>query len=182
MALALLTDLRTALTNLLANPSLTLPLTQRAKFEGWLKVELGSELADLGHDVTLEAPVPGTRARADLAVAGNTDALIMLKTVNTNYRFPEVWNRTRPITKNVAGIAEDVVKLQLRSDGQLGLAMAVVFPLSPDHREPFETYLQRVVSAGASLIDEGHVHPAIARSTWTASWFLFNVPALPLPD
>jgi hypothetical protein len=181
LAVALLTDLRTALTTLLADPSLVLPLTQRAKFEGWLKVELGRELADLGHDVTLEAPVPGTRARADLAVEGSTDALIMLKTVNTNYRFPEVWNRSRPITKNVAGMAEDVVKLQLRSGDQLGLALAVVFPLSPDHRVPFETYLQRVISAGASLVDEGHVRPAIARSNWTASWFLFDVPPLPLP-
>lgn len=169
------------LDRLLASPALSLPLVQRAKFEGWLKVELGRGLVQMGYEVTLESPVPGTQSRADLGVIADDNTLIMLKTVNTNYRFPDVWQRTRPITKNISGVAEDVVKLQHRIGEDVGLAVPVVFPLSKNHRVSFEVYLKRVVSAGARLVAEGHVSPPCARSNWTASWFMFDVPTIPVP-
>src|SRR6267142_7167140 len=70
---------------------------RRAKFEGWLKVEIIDILAKKGKNALPEI------GRIDVSF----DTVgIELKTVNTNIRYPNVINTTRPITKNIDGVNE----------------------------------------------------------------------------
>ena len=76
------------------NQGLSLFAKERAKFEGWLKVELCDSLSKYFGDVAPE------RNRIDITF-GNW--AIELKTINTNIRYENVKNKTRPITKNTRG-------------------------------------------------------------------------------
>lgn len=79
---------------------------KRSKFEGWLKVELVSLLSEHFQDVAPE------KDRFDLTF---DDWAVELKTTNTNYRFPNVENRSRPFTLNVQGVLLDILKLRQSS-------------------------------------------------------------------
>jgi len=91
----------------------------RAKFEGWLKVELCEILAQDFPDVLPE------QDRIDLSFQ---DWVIELKTINTNYRYNNVKSLHRPITKNVSGLVKDVKKLRNVSNKQKAVCF-VVFPV-----------------------------------------------------
>jgi len=126
-----------------------LVVSQRAKFEGWLKCELAQDLEQIGvGPVQLEPPCGGTGVqpgRADLSfMAGGKKTLLELKTCNTNFRLPGVVSVTRPITKNVQGICDDCVKLR-RAGG--GVMAFVAFPLDPTDLTAFQPYLSRVLAA-----------------------------------
>ncbi len=77
--------------------------SERAKFEGWLKVELCDILSSHFNDVQPEGQ------RFDVVFG---DWAIELKTPNTNYRYDSVKNKHRPITNNIDGILEDIEKLR----------------------------------------------------------------------
>ncbi len=109
---------------------LILAARQRAKFEGWLKIELAAALCASGefHNVRLEPPYKG-EGKADLGFEiGEATWYVEIKTANTNWRAEGVENRTRPITKNVSEIAEDIVKLRTQCPPSNGL---MVFALAP---------------------------------------------------
>lgn len=159
--------LAAALQTVLVSPALSIPLRQRAKFEGWLKIELARALESLpGIRVEVESEYDvngGSKCRADLRV-GPTEgvaALVMLKTSNTNFRFDGVESRTRPITKNVAGIVEDVQKLIACVDGSLPrYAAFVFFPVSyqdESRAAQLAQYLARIQSAGANVVKSDFV-------------------------
>jgi hypothetical protein len=76
---------------------------ERAKFEGWLKVELCDALSKHFSDVCPE------KDRTDITFE---DWGIELKTVNTNIRYEGVKNKIRPITKNTQGVVDDIKKLR----------------------------------------------------------------------
>jgi len=77
------------------NQGLSIFAKERAKFEGWLKVELCDSLSKYFKDVAPE------RNRFDVTFE---NWAIELKTVNTNIRYENVKNKTRPITKNTQGV------------------------------------------------------------------------------
>jgi hypothetical protein len=134
---------------------LALAFRQRAKFEGWLKLELAVNLAAHGaRSLVLEAPC-GAGQRADLGFTmDGVPYLIELKTANTNWRLPGVAPKTRPITKNISGIVTDARKL-MRCQAR-GFVAFVLFPLPvADYR--WAHYLQRVSSqTGIALSEDGH--------------------------
>lgn len=76
---------------------------ERAKFEGWLKVEMCDSLSKYFNDVRPE------HNRVDITF---DDWAIELKTLNTNIRYNFVINKNRPITKNTQGVIKDIKKLQ----------------------------------------------------------------------
>jgi hypothetical protein len=76
---------------------------ERAKFEGWLKVELCESLSKHFPTVTPE------KDRIDITF---DDRAIELKTVNTSYQYENVKKKTRPITKNIQGVIADIEKLK----------------------------------------------------------------------
>jgi hypothetical protein len=97
--------------------------TIRAKFEGWLKVELCETLSRHYKNVLPE------QGRIDITF---NNWGIELKTVNTNYRYPNVKNLHRPITINVEGVISDIEKLK-QSKFLHKAILLVVFPVSEEN-------------------------------------------------
>lgn len=115
------------------NQGLGIFASERAKFEGWLKVELCASLSKFVDDVVPE------RDRIDVTFR---DWAIELKTINTNYRFENVKNKTRPITKNIEGVINDIEKLS----GSIYLNKAVLFVVFPlKHNDVFwKIHLEKI--------------------------------------
>lgn len=165
---------------LLGCSKLDMPLRQRAKFEGWLKIELAAALAAGGWEVCIERGYSGPFGqtyRADLAISLNdgSEILVMLKTANTNFRFTDVLIAHRPITKNFQGIIEDIGKLKDLPPDKHGYVLFAVFPVSASHvtrQMQLTSYLQRVQVAGVDLT----IDDFIARtSKWGIAWYLGTV-------
>jgi len=115
------------------NQGLSIFAKERAKFEGWLKVELCDSLSKYFKDVVPE------ENRIDVTFE---NWAIELKTVNTNIRYENVKNKTRPITKNTQGVIDDIEKL--KSTDYINKAILfVVFPITNDN-ENWRVQLQRI--------------------------------------
>lgn len=163
--------------NLLADPALEIPLRQRAKFEGWLKIELAAALEAQGGQVRLEQGyVVGNRTyRADLAVSRtgwDKEILVMLKTVNTNFRFEGVDQVTRPITMNISGVIADVRKLRELPSDKIGYVLFPVFPvaIAPETREAqLKQHLARVTETEFDLVAQAFLERS---PEWGISWYL----------
>ena len=115
------------------NQGVSIFAKERAKFEGWLKVELCDSLSKYFQDVAPE------RNRIDITF---DDWTIELKTVNTNYRYKNVENKMRPITTNVQGVIDDVEKLKSANYPNRAI-LFVVFPVTYDHKH-WQIHLQRI--------------------------------------
>lgn len=101
------------------NKGLSIFARERAKFEGWLKVELCNSLAKFFDDVVPE------RKRIDITFE---DWAIELKTINTNIRYKHVKIKTRPITRNIQGVVDDIKKLRATQYDNKSV-LFVVFPI-----------------------------------------------------
>ena len=117
------------------NHGLAICARERAKFEGWLKVELCESLSEIFTDVIPE------RDRIDVTFS---DWAIELKTLNTNYRFKNVENKMRPITKNIQSVIDDIENLK-SSNIKNKAILFVVFPVS-DEVEYWKELLIRITS------------------------------------
>jgi hypothetical protein len=106
---------------------------RRAKFEGWLKVELIDILARQNLNALPEIE------RVDVSF---DNVGIELKTVNTNIRYPNVINTTRPITKNVNGVIEDIEKLRTKNFSDK-FVVFITFPITHDNPN-WRQHLERI--------------------------------------
>jgi len=97
----------------------------RAKYEGWLKVEICDILSDHFENVLPE------QSRIDITF---NDWAIELKTINTNYRHGNVKNMHRPITKNIEGIIDDINKLKRKIDNNSAV-LFTVFPANENNQQ-----------------------------------------------
>ncbi|MGA3015192.1 MAG: hypothetical protein ABSD71_14285 [Bacteroidales bacterium] len=108
---------------------------RRAKFEGWLKVEIIDTLVRKNINALPEID------RIDVSF---DKVGIELKTINTNIRFKNVNQATRPITKNTESVIKDIEKLK-SLDIHDKFVVFVVFPI--EHLNPYwQTQLQRIIS------------------------------------
>jgi len=128
----ILDDLKTKLEN---SKGIDVFVKNRAKFEGWLKVEIVNILCNGIPDKT-DKIIP-EKYRIDVVF---DDSALELKTVNTNYRRKGIVNKTRPITLNVEQLENDINKLRKlhRIDIRNKAILFVVFPLSENNIEEFE--------------------------------------------
>jgi hypothetical protein len=115
------------------NQGLSIFAKERAKFEGWLKVELCDSLSKYFKDVAPE------RNRIDVTFE---NWAIELKTVNTNIRYENVKNKHRPITKNTQGVINDIKKLK-SIDYTNKAILFVVFPIIHSNKN-WQVQLQRI--------------------------------------
>lgn len=106
---------------------------ERAKFEGWLKVELCESMSKFFPTVTPE------KDRIDITF---DNWAIELKTVNTNYRYKTVKNKTRPITMNVQGVIDDIEKLK-STNYDCKAILFVVFPVTHNN-ENWKKHLRKI--------------------------------------
>jgi hypothetical protein len=125
---------------------MALACAQKAKFEGWLKFELAQRAVEAGTSlVELESGYESGE-RCDLCFEHESvQYAVELKTANMNYAIPGVIKRTRPVTKNIDGIAVDARKL--RRFPAVGLVAFVVFPLRIGDNS-WQAYLERIKSDG----------------------------------
>ena len=93
----------------------------RAKFEGWFKVELCDILSNHTDNITPE------KDRIDIVF---DDWALELKTSNTNYRYTDVENKTKPVTKNVTSIIKDIIDLRNNKNYNKKAVIFIIFPLS----------------------------------------------------
>lgn len=115
-------EIKTKLEN---NQGLFIFAKERAKFEGWLKVELCDSLSKFFNDIAPE------KERIDVTFA---NWAIELKTVNTNIRYRNVENKTRPITKNVQGVIKDIKRLKKSKSYTNKAVLFVVFPITHNNK------------------------------------------------
>ena len=176
--------LEASLSEVLKRPALEIPVRQRAKFEGWLKVEFAYALEQRGVSVSLEDGIPRTNHRADIQAKLGADgpALVMLKTINTNFRFNGVDPRHRPITRNISGIIEDLVKLGKGRSPTAGLVVFAIFPVAAneqDRQSALGKYIARISQSGCRISRSGFVVPPYSEGHWGISWFIGTGCALP---
>jgi hypothetical protein len=114
---------------------------KRAKFEGWLKVELIDILVRQNQNALPEIN------RIDVSF---DNVLIELKTVNTNVRYPNVINTTRPITKNVNGVIEDIENLKMQKFTDR-FVVFITFPITHDNQN-WKQHLDRITQNLANCI------------------------------
>ena len=96
-------------------------IKNRAKFEGWLKVELCDILSKHTNNITPE------KDRIDIVF---DNWVLELKTSNTNYRYENVENKTKPVTKNVTSIIKDIIDLRNNKNYNKKAVIFIIFPLS----------------------------------------------------
>tara|TARA_R110001606_G_scaffold313728_1_gene460348 strand:+ start:1435 stop:1986 length:552 start_codon:yes stop_codon:yes gene_type:complete len=127
---------------------LALAFAQRSKFEGWLKFELASLAHQNGfQDVKFENA--HANGRSDFSIRHNeTVHHVELKTANTNLRMIGVRDMSKPITKNLSGIALDIQKLKAVG----GYSVSVLFPI-PEHDCRWIRYVESIESQSLQRID-----------------------------
>ncbi|MDH5447499.1 MAG: hypothetical protein OEX01_00625 [Candidatus Bathyarchaeota archaeon] len=108
---------------------------ERAKFEGWLKVELCDSLSKHFKDVIPE------QNRIDITFE---NWAIELKTINTNIRFPNVKNKHRPITRNTQGVVKDIEKLRTTEYTNKS-TLFIVFPVRHRNKD-WQVQLRRITN------------------------------------
>jgi len=99
---------------------LNLFIENRAKFEGWFKVELCDILSKYTDNITPE------KDRIDIVF---DNWALELKTSNTNYRYKNVKNKNKPITKNIGSIIKDIKDLKDNENYSKKAVIFIIFPL-----------------------------------------------------
>lgn len=114
------------------NKALYVFARERAKFEGWLKVELCNILAKHFEQklITPELITP-EKDRIDVVI---NDWAFELKTTSTNYKYNMVVKKVRPITDNINGILNDIKKLKTLNYS-IKAVLFVVYPAEHDNRK-----------------------------------------------
>ncbi len=108
---------------------------ERSKFEGWLKVELCGILSEY-----LENVIP----EKEFIDVTSDNWAIELKTVNTNIRYSNVKNKSRPITKNVRSVIDDIEKLKSKKYSNRAV-LFITFPIKHEN-ENWQRHLKRISS------------------------------------
>lgn len=117
------------------NKGLNVFAEERAKFEGWLKVEICNSLHDKVENLIPE------KSFIDITFK---DWAIELKTFSTNYKHPIVTPKSRPITDNVDGVIKDIKDLKDKhSEYKNKAILFVVFPIEQDNQS-WKKHLSRI--------------------------------------
>lgn len=153
-----------------------LAMSQRAKFEGWLKFELADAARRNGATNVRFEPVLKL-GRADLSFdLKGVACVIELKTPNTNYRMEGAANLSKPITKNIASIITDAQKLG-RCGG--GVIAFILFPLQTGSDAWLEYLVRLSEGVGQTLSKDEHVTRetvALPNGTADVAVVTFEVP------
>jgi hypothetical protein len=141
----ILDDLKTKLEN---SKGIAVFVDNRAKFEGWLKVEIVDILCNKMNPKKITPEAPDNNENITSEENKNyqhidivfDDSALELKAVNTSYREESIENKTRPITDNVNQLVKDIKKLRElnRKDIKNKAILFVVFPLSENNIKKFE--------------------------------------------
>lgn len=102
---------------------------ERAKFEGWLKVELIDILVLKGYNALPEINF------IDVSFDKVGEVGIELKTVNTNFKYEKVKEKIIPITQNINDINDDINKLRKENLIDDKFVVFIVFPTNHEKND-----------------------------------------------
>ena len=121
---------------------LSIAITLRAKFEGWLKFELADQLSTIYSDTRVEEHVNGSH----IDIHSN-NSLIELKTPNASYVTKGCIKKTCTITDNIDSIIADIDKLNTigRTSKQYSHGY-IAFVLFPIDTTKYLVHINRVVN------------------------------------
>jgi len=146
----ILDDLKCKLEN---SKAIDVFVRKRAKFEGWLKVEIVNILCNMYPKKCSPKKIIPEWPADYIGVIDNKkknyriidikfdDSVLELKTINTSYGQEGIENKTKPITQNVKELEKDIDKLRKlhKKDIKNKAILFVVFPLSENNIKDFET-------------------------------------------
>jgi hypothetical protein len=119
-----------------AHKGLNYFVKNKAKFEGWFKVEICNILSEHTDNIIPE------KDRIDIVF---DDWALELKTANTNYRYANIEKKTKPITKNINSILKDIRDLQNNDLYQKKAVVFIVFPLLlSTHTDLWKSHLSKI--------------------------------------
>jgi len=110
------------------NEGLYIFARRRAKFEGWLKVEL-CEMLYKNNDISVETVVNNGK-RIDITF---TDWAVEIKTANTSYKYENVEWVNESLSYNVKSIIKDIEKLKETNYNNKGI-LFIVFPCETNNK------------------------------------------------
>jgi hypothetical protein len=117
--------------------------TNRAKFEGWIQVELCESLSYISSNITPEKSYRDENEklkRTDIVI---DNYAIELKTINTSYKTKDVEIKTKPITTNIDGIIKDINKLKDAPYSKKAVVF-IVFPLEITPSKEWSKHIDRI--------------------------------------
>jgi len=114
---------------------------ERSKFEDWLKVELIDTL--INNNIIAYPEI----SRIDVSFQNTA---IELKTINTNYQYKNVKNKTRPITENVSGILKDISDLKKKEIKNM-FVVFIVFPVESNNSY-WQYHLKKIKAELSELV------------------------------
>ncbi len=127
------------------NQGLSVFANERAKFEGWLKVELVDILFKKLMHPKPEYPI----GRSKIDIFFESWAM-EIKTTNTNYQLDGVKSKTRPITQNVKEILKDIKKLK-GSSFKNKIVCFIVYPLQLENNTFWQKHLVKIINQLISI-------------------------------
>ncbi|MBQ4434120.1 MAG: hypothetical protein II894_08200 [Bacteroidales bacterium] len=108
--------------------SISLPFKQRAKFEGWLKIELAAELSKKFNDTRIEPSYPHkTQSSADIF---SNNYYIELKTVDTDCPYSNTVDGRKRFSNNITLVLKDINKLRPVK----GIVAFILFPYDQNYK------------------------------------------------
>lgn len=130
---------------------LMVPFQQRAKFEGWLKIELAAKLYGKFSDTTLEYSYPHNKlSHADIF---SNDYYIELKTSDTDCAYNNCVPGRKRFSNNVSAILDDINKLCTHR--YKGIVAFVLFPWNKNCQPNIRRIRIRVSKIPKIAIKEG---------------------------
>ncbi len=100
---------------------------EKAKFEGWLKVELIGSLLSKGYKNVIPE-----KDRIDITVG--KDMAIEIKTINTSYSDYGCSPKIKPITDNVNSVLKDIENLKDKKEYKNRVIIFIVFPVEKSNK------------------------------------------------
>ena len=125
-------DLSSSITS---NSGLNIFFKNRAKFEGWLKVEICGILSKHTNNITPE------KDKIDIVF---DDWAVELKTPNTNYKHSGVEYKIKPITDNINDIINDISNLKSNNNYKNKAVIFIAFPLSLSNDKKWSNHILKI--------------------------------------
>jgi len=116
------------------NRGLAIFARERARFEAWMKVEVCASLSERFPDVVPE--------KDDIDITFE-DWAVELKSVNTNYKYPNVTPKSKNITDTIQSVVDDMGRLE-RKGPKNQAVLFIAYPVEHDH-PAWQSELNRVL-------------------------------------
>lgn len=123
-------------------PLLSIAISQRAKFEGWLKFVLANGLNNAFSNTCVEESID--KSLVDICC---NNSLIEIKTPNTSYTANGCVNKVCAVTDNINGIIADIYKLnKIHNKSRKYVHGYIAFVMFPVDENKYQYHINKVIN------------------------------------